>query len=149
MTKTWIVVAHDAGARVFGNQGPGTGLDLLEEIEHPLGRARDREINTDRPGRSFRKDSGDPRRAAMSRSESPHEHAVAGFARDLAGRLQQGRVQNEFARLVLVAPPRFLGLLRQSLDAPTADLVVGSINKDLARADEAELIVQIGEVVAV
>jgi protein required for attachment to host cells len=149
MAKTWIVVAHEAGARVFESRGTGSGLDLLEEIEHPLGRARDGEIDSDRPGRSFRKDSGDPRRAAMSRSEGPHDHAVAGFARDLAERLQQGRVSNRFRRLVLVAPPRFLGLLRQSLDTPTADLVIGSLNKDLARADEAELIEQLAEVVAV
>lgn len=149
MAKTWILVAHQAGARVFENQGPGKGLDLLEDIEHPDGRARDGEIDTDRPGRSFRKNSDDPRRAAMSRSEGPHDRAIAGFARELAERLQKGRMENQYERLVLVAPPRFLGLLRSSLDGPTEQLVIGSIDKDLARADETELMVQVGEVMAV
>jgi hypothetical protein len=41
MDKTWIVRAHQAGARVFENQGPGKALELLDEIDHPQGRARD------------------------------------------------------------------------------------------------------------
>jgi protein required for attachment to host cells len=149
MAKTWILVAHDAGARVFENDGPGKGLQLIEEIDHPEGRERDQDINADRPGRSFRKNSGDPRRAAMSRSEGPRERAVSDFARAMAEKLKQGRVENQYERLVLVAPPRFLGLLRSSLDGPTAQLLVGSLNKDLASTRQAELIEHLGEVIAV
>jgi len=149
MAKTWILVGHEAGARVFENRGPGKGLEFVETIEHPEGRLRDRDIDTDRPGRSFRKDSGDPRRAAMSRGEGPHDRAIADFARALADKLQRGRVENQYERLVLVAPPRFLGLLRASLDGPTAQLVVGSIDKDLAARKESELIKHLGEVIAV
>lgn len=149
MSTTWILVAHEAGARLFESHGPGKGLQLVEEVEHPAGRARDGEIDTDRPGRSFRKNSADPRRAAMSRSEGPHDRAVASFARELANKLQHGRMQNEFERLVLVAPPRFLGLLRSSIDTPTQQLVVGSLDKDLAKVKEADLVGHIGEVIAV
>ena len=149
MATTWVLVAHDAGARVFENQGPGKGLTLLEEIDHPEGRMRDGELVSDRPGRSFRKDSGDPRRAAMSQSQGPHDRVVATFARDLVQKLQQGRMQSRYDRLVLVAPPKFLGLLRSSLDAPTGQLVVGSLHKDLARSNEAELVEHLGEIIAV
>jgi protein required for attachment to host cells len=149
MATTWVLVAHDAGARVFENHGPGKGLTLVEETDHPEGRMRDGELVSDRPGRSFRKDSGDPRRAAMSQSQGPHDRVVASFARDLAQRLQQGRMQSMYDRLVLVAPPKFLGLLRSSLDAPTGQLVVGSLDKDLARSNEAELVEHLGEIIAV
>lgn len=149
MTNTWILVAHHAGARVFESRGPGKGIDLVETIEHPEGRMRDRDIDSDRPGRSFRKDSGDPRRAAMSRKEGPHDRAVSNFARALTDKLQQARMENQYERLVLVAPPRLLGLLRSSLDGPTAQLVVGSIDKDLASSKETELIEHLGEVIAV
>jgi protein required for attachment to host cells len=149
MARTWILVGHEAGARVFENRGPGKGLDLVETIEHPEGRLRDRDIDSDRPGRSFRKDSGDPRRSAMSRGEGPHDRVIADFARALADKLQHGRVENQYERLVLVAPPGFLGLLRASLDGPTAQLVVGSIDKDLATRKESELIKHLGEVIAI
>jgi protein required for attachment to host cells len=149
MAKTWILVAHDAGARVFESHGPGKGLTLVETIQHPEGRLRDRDIDSDRPGRSFRKDSGDPRRAAMSRGEGPHDRAVSDFVRALADKLRRARVDNRYERLVLVAPPQFLGLLRSSLDAPTTRLVVGSIDKDLATSKEAELVEHLDEVIAV
>ncbi|KPK14144.1 MAG: hypothetical protein AMJ62_13730 [Myxococcales bacterium SG8_38] len=149
MAKTWILVAHDAGARFFENDGPGKGIELTEEIDHPEGRERDRDFDADRPGRSFRKNSADPRRAAMSRSQTPHERAVSDFARTLAQKLQHGRMENRYDRLVLVAPPRFLGLLRSALDAPTAQLVVGSLDKDLAASKEADLVERLGEVIAV
>ena len=149
MATTWILVAHDAGARIFDNHGPGKGIGLVEQIDHPDGRARDGELESDRPGRSFRKNSGDPRRASMSRSEGPHERVVADFARELAGKLQQARVGHTFERLVLVAPPKFLGLLRAALDGPTAALVVGSLDKDLAMSSEDVLVSHLGEVIAV
>lgn len=149
MANTWILVAHEAGARVFENRGPGKGLELLETIDHPEGRARDRDIVSDRPGRSFRKDSGDPRRASMSGSQGPHDRVVSNFARALVDKLQRARMDNRYRRLVLVAPPRFLGLLRAALDAPTTQLVVGSVDKDLATRKEAELIEYLGDVITV
>jgi len=149
MGSTWILVAHEAGARLFASDGIGDGLALLESIDHPEGRARDRDIDSDRPGRSFRKNSGDPRRASMGQSESPHDRVVSDFSRALADKLKHGRVQHHFDRLVLVAPPRFLGLLRSALDGPTSQLVIGSIHKDLATSNEAELIQHLGEEIVI
>ena len=85
----------------------------------------------------------------MGKSEGPHDRAVADFARLLADKLQHARVQNQYQRLVLVAPPRFLGLLRASLDGPTSQLVLASIHKDLAISKEAELIKHLGEVILI
>jgi protein required for attachment to host cells len=85
----------------------------------------------------------------MSRSEGPHDRAVSDFARALAVKLQHARTENRYERLVLVAPPRFLGLLRTSLDGPTTQLVIGSVRKDLAFSNAAELIGHLGEVIAV
>ena len=147
MDSTWIVVAHEAGARVFENHGRGTGLELVEEIEHADGRARDRDMASDRPGRSFRKNSGDPSRASMGQSEGPHDRAVSDFARALADKLKDGRVQNRYKRLVLVAPPRFLGLLRSSLDGPTARLVIVSLDKDFAASKKSELVERLSELI--
>ena len=149
MPTTWVLVAHEAGARVFENLGPGKGLQLLHGIDHPEGRLQDGDFDADRPGRSFRRDAGEARRSAMSRSEGPHERAVSDFARALAARLQHARTTGEYDRLVLVAPPKFLGILRSSLDAPTARCVVGSLDKDLATSDEKELVGQLGAVIAV
>jgi protein required for attachment to host cells len=132
MTTTWILVAHNAGARCFENGGPGKGIELIEEIGHPEGRQSEGELQADRPGRSFQRNSGDTRRSAMSPPQSAQERIVA-----------------DFDRLVLVAPPKLLGLLRSALDAPTAHCVVGSLDKNLAMSDQDELVKHLGEVIAV
>jgi protein required for attachment to host cells len=49
--------------------------------------------------------------------------------------------------LVLVAPPRFLGLLRSSLDGPTAQLVMVSLDKDFAASKKSELVERLSEVI--
>ncbi len=147
MTKTWILVAHDAGARFFESLGRGEELELIEEIEHSAGRARDSEMASDRPGRAFQRNIGDHRRSSMGQSESPHDRAVSDFARALAAKLGDGRVGNRYTRLVLVAPPRFLGLLRSSLDGPTSQLVVGSLDKDLAVVDASALVERLRDIV--
>ena len=85
----------------------------------------------------------------MSRQEGPRERIVAAFARELAAKLGHARTQNDYDRLVLVAPPRFLGLLRSSIDGPTSQLIVGSLDKDLATVGEADLVGHLGEVIAV
>jgi len=48
-------------------------------------------------------------------------------------------VSGEFDELVLVAPPAFLGLLRDNLSANAMKRVVQSIDKNLAQLDEAQI----------
>lgn len=147
MPNTWILVAHASGARLFENAGPGKGLDLRRTIEHPKGRLRDGEFDSDRPGRSFER-VGQVRHA-MSREKSPSDEAVTAFARELASMLKDGRLDGSYERLVLIAPPRVLGLVRNALDEPTSGLIVGSLDKDLAYHDEEQIRDQVGSVIAV
>jgi protein required for attachment to host cells len=135
--RTWIVVAHRAGARILEQPAPGRPLELVEELDNAAGRLRNSEIDADRPGRAFDRFGGG--RHAMEREESPHDRAAADFARKLADRVRAGRTDHSYGQVVLVAEPRFLGLLRGALDQPTADLVSGTIAKDLARVEVRDL----------
>lgn len=128
MEKTWILVAHRSGARLFENCGPGKGLDLLQNFENPAGKLKNQEIDSDKPGRHL-----DPRhnRHGYGHDQEPIMHIAEQFARQLAAVLDKGRNSRRYARLVLVADPRFLGLLRGCLSTPTATLVRATLDKDL------------------
>jgi protein required for attachment to host cells len=52
------------------------------------------------------------------------------FAKLIADRLEQGRVDNDFERLLMVATPAFLGELRANFGAPLSSLVSLEIDKD-------------------
>lgn len=137
MTTTWILIAHRGGARLLAHTGPGRGLQLLDDIPHPEGRLKDGDINADRPGRAF--DIIGAGRHAMSKEQSPSEHVTEQFAKTLVERLQQGRNDNRYDALVLVAEPRVLGELRAALDAPTAARVTATLDKNLGGIETRDL----------
>jgi len=113
-------------------------------VEHPEGRLRDTEIDTDRAG-SGNTGRGAGGNAAVrhtmggGNSSTPHDHLAQQFAKSIATKLQHARGAGRFTRLVLAAEPRFLGMLRESLDAPTARCVVNSVSKNLQSLSLREL----------
>jgi protein required for attachment to host cells len=129
MAKTWILVAHRGGARLFENRGPGKGLELLQDVDHPAGKLKNKDIDSDKPGRKFSGSS--PGRHGAGHDQEPTEHIAEQFAKRLSGLLDQGRVHQQFDSLVLVAEPRFLGALRAALSIPTAAMVTTTLGKDL------------------
>lgn len=137
MDKTWILVAHRGGARLFENLGPDTGLKLVEDIPHPEGRLQNQEINADKPGRSF--DSLGRGRHSMGKEIEPTEHVSQQFAKMLSEKLDLGRTQNRFSKLMLVAEPHFLGQLRDALPPHTAALVSATLDKDLIGIEDRDL----------
>jgi len=145
MNTTWILVAHRSGARLFENLGPGKGMQLVEDIPHPEGRLKSGEINADKPGRAF--DSFGNGRHSMSQEHEAAEQVSLMFARHLCDKLEKARAENRFGKLVLVAESRLLGELRSALDKPTAALVSGTLDKDLAGVDNRDIPKHLGNLV--
>ena len=137
---SWILIANRTGARIVDKQGED--LFLIETIPHAQGRLRDQDIASDRQGRAV--NAGGRGATAggshtYSANETPQEHDAKNFARDLAEKLRQQRMAGLYERLVLVAEPHFLGLLRHALDDVTAKSVVASVPKDLWQIPVPEL----------
>jgi protein required for attachment to host cells len=95
----------------------------------PGHRLHEGDLVTDRDGRAF--DSAGAGRHAVGNKNSTKDHEMTLFAKRLAGRLEEGRNAGELARLVLISPPRFLGVLRAHMSAPTSELVALAIDKEL------------------
>jgi protein required for attachment to host cells len=142
-TPTWVVVAHRGGAlifesgsepgrvgRVVGSSAPSpVPMRLIERVERPQGRLKNSELVSDEPGRVVGRVSSE--RHAYANPTDAKVVLAEQFARELAEKLRVARAQNRFKRVVLVAESRFLGLLRSSLDRPTATRVAFSVEKDL------------------
>ena len=69
------------------------------------------------------------------------------FAGALARRLDDGRQQGEFERLLLVASPDFLGTLRKKLSRPTAKLVDRSLDANLTHLDADDIRKHLPEII--
>jgi protein required for attachment to host cells len=144
--KTWIVVVHQEGARVFSHNRAGSGMKLISKIEHPEGRLHGRDRVSDRPGRLYR--PTDQNRQGLSSPLDPDEKDAIDFARRVVDLIAQGRATLCFENLILVAGPNFLGLIRGMLDRSTAERVVGSVCKNLAQLSASELAVELADQLA-
>jgi protein required for attachment to host cells len=136
--KLWILIADEGRARVFASAGRGRDLSEVQGFVHPAGRLDDRDLVSDRPGRTR---TGLAGRAvtAMSPHTDPKRVEAERFAAGLATSLGRARERKEFEGLVLVAPPRFLGLLRDRLDGQTRQTVLACQHKDLTLVEARDL----------
>lgn len=127
-TRTWILIADGARARVFLNEGPGKGLKSALTGEFSTDLPPTREVMADRPGTAV--PGAGPRHGYAPRVDW-HQFEKRRFAAGMAGVLNAAVRRNAFERLVLVAPPEPLGALRAKLDPATRQRVVREIGKDL------------------
>jgi protein required for attachment to host cells len=146
--RTWIVVGHRGGAKIYEHAGIGRGIKMIDGMTNPTGRSQNRELVSDRPGRAFASRGAGGRHTLTAKADA-HEQALTVFVRDLAQYLRSGLSQKRFERLVLVAEPHFLGKLRKVLPRNVASCVQGAVRKDLFRSDRAELVRHLEKVVAV
>ena len=145
-TITWILVADGARARIFQNGGPGKGLHpaLPEEFRKAVPKTG--EMGTDRPGRGH--ESATAARHAVETTDW-HRFEKEKFAKEMAGILDQAGASGTYDRLILVAPPKTLGDLRNALSPITRKKVTGEIDKDLTAVTQGELPDHLGSVLAV
>ena len=126
---TWVVVADSSRGKIFVQDTHSS--ELLEQVDlvHPSARLRGVDLSSDRSGRhsgAF----GQGSHLFDARTEAK-EHEAESFAKEIAERLETGRTSGQFQKLVLMAPPKFLGELREQLGDEVRKLVVDEIAKDL------------------
>ena len=136
MSKHWVMVADKSKARIFTIADPRGAL--LDEVvlEHPQAREREQTLTSDRPGRSY--DSKGQGRHAMGTSVEPDQQETIRFAKQIADHVQVAHNEGRCDRLLLVAGPPLLGLLREPLNTLTG-LRVSEIEKNLGQYDAREI----------
>ena len=137
--ETWLLVCDASRARLFSFDPKKDALSAVDRIDNPAGRARTHEIVSDKPGQ-VRQSGRKGQLAAMAAPTDPADVEMQRFARRLGKLLEKGFDDHRFGRLVLVAPPRFLGLLRDELSAPVARCVHETVDKSLVTLEERDLL---------
>ncbi len=128
---TWILVADAATAHVVSSAGRGSDLAKVDEVQLGASTLPGRDLAADRPGRSFdRKGEG---RHGMEPRTDPRDVELERFARKIVDALEEANHRGRFDRLILVAPPTFMGLLRDHLPSSLTRKVSGELTKDLTK----------------
>jgi len=135
MSKLWVVVADQSKARIFTVADPHGPLLDVGELEHPQGREHDRALNSDKPGRAF--DSMGHARHSMGTAVEPGKQEAIRFAKQVADHVRAAHHEGHCNRLLLVAGPSQLGLLRGHLKA--SGMVISELEKNLGQYDAVEI----------
>lgn len=137
MSNTWILVADAARARLFEWTRKGTDPVELACYSYSEGRSPGREHDHGRLPR-VQESNGPSRHAIEPRTSLRDKHAQR-FADTLSAVVRQGRQEGRYDKLILMGPPRFLGVLHDSLDEQTAARVLGEVPNDLLTLTPAQL----------
>jgi len=126
-SNVWVLVADRARARLFEFASSGQKLVEIACFDNP--EARIHGIARDRLPR-VNESSGGIRHAIEPRT-TMMEKSVDRFARSLIDELENGRTQQRYDQLILVAPPRFRGALHRHVDKPLKNCISAEISRDL------------------
>jgi len=123
-----VLIGDGQKALFLRNKGTPQRLNLKVEQVFEQDNPATREQGTDRPGRSI--GSVGTARSAMEQADWHYiaEERFAGVIAEVLYRLAHG---NRFDKLIVVAPAKVLGNLRQAFHAEVTERIVGEISKEL------------------
>jgi len=123
----WVVVCDGAKALVLQNIGTTEALKLQTRSVFAQADPKTSDIGTDAPGRAF--SSVGSTRSAVAQTDW-HDQSERRFLTDLASRLDAAAARGDVPGLIVVAPPRALGVLRESYSEPLRRTLRGEIERD-------------------
>ena len=132
----WIVVCDGAKALVLENTGTRMSLQLTtkEVYEQPDPKTHD--MGTDKPGRAFNSVGGG--RSSMEQTDW-HDQSEQRFLAKLAERLDKAVLGGETPSLIIVAPPRAIGMLRRMYSSHVRHAIRAEVEKDYVKMPIAEI----------
>jgi protein required for attachment to host cells len=127
----WVIVCDGRKALILENVGDAQYPNLRSREVREHAEPRTSELGTDRPGKAH--PSVGTARSAMEQTDW-HDQSEREFLAALAGRLDAALAKSETRSLILVAPPRALGMIRDKYSPAIAKAIRVEISKDLVKA---------------
>ena len=126
----WVVVCDGAKALVLENAGDirASNLKMVQVFEQKD--LATHMIGTDAPGRTF--NSVGSARSAVEQTNF-HDLAERAFLTQLARHLEQAIASGKTKSLIIVAPPRALGMIRPAYSHAVKSAVRIEVDKDLVK----------------
>jgi protein required for attachment to host cells len=151
----WIAVFDGGRARVFENTGSRRAPDLVMRAEFGIDNPPDRDQARDAPGRladgaGRSGGAGLPKGVAMGASSidraSAHDLAETAFVSDFIRHLNAEAEAGRFGELVILAPPRALGVARPVMEPALTGRIIAQEPKDVVRESQSVIAERVGAI---
>ncbi len=124
--RTFVLLANEHEARFLVNEGPGKGLlqvgGLTQTHETQY---------SDMPGRS--QAGPGAARHGLDRSATEREQNRTKFSVEVAEAAEAQWAKGDYDRVVMAAPPKMLGALREDIGGAMKAAMAGDMDKDLLK----------------
>ena len=137
MSNTWILVANSSQAKIYTGKGQRGSLTEIKNFDNLKGRLHEGDLVSDSAG-SDGGSVGQGRHILDDETSAIEQEAII-FAKELANYLDEERNKEVYRRLVIIAPPTFLGLLRKNLSSEVMSIVSQQIDKNLIKKSAEEI----------
>jgi protein required for attachment to host cells len=132
-----IAVCDAQRAHVYRNTGTPRAPKLDFMIGFEQKNPRSSELGTDKPGTTFASAGGS--RSQISDTDFHYARQKA-FAQDILKALSELANENKVSKLIWVALPRMLALLRADMPKQLKDITLTEIDKDLTKHPTAKIV---------
>ena len=126
----WVVVCDGAKALVLENAGDAKFPNLKKREVFEQKDLATHELGSERPGRAH--SSVGPGRSSVTQTDW-HDQSEQTYLVDLAKRLDAALAAGKVKSLILVAPPRALGMIREAYSHALRAAIRSEIDKDLVK----------------
>jgi protein required for attachment to host cells len=148
MNKVWVLVCDAGRGRVFSVSADEPSWDLVESFRNDDVRTKASELVTDREGRGSSL-GGSAHHNALAPSSSLKEQSERRFVHEVTSFLEREALEHRFHRLLLVAPPQMLGMLKGALSAGLGKRLLKTVDKDFSELSMSDLAERLREAVRI
>ena len=127
--QTLVLVADGKKMLFLRNHGDENQIDLRTEAHDEREDRKDSDIKSDAPG-AIGQSGGYSGRVAYEETDF-HQLEEDRWAKEAADRLRERALRNDFDKLVIVAPPKALGVLRKDLHKEVERRILFTCNKEM------------------
>lgn len=117
-----VLIADQARARLFIATNPTAALTEIQDWANPQARLKEQDLVSDASG-------GNPH--DVGHHGKVHAHFADEFAKGVCRALSIAVKEHKPERILVAAPPHFLGILRKHMDTETQCKITMELGKDL------------------
>lgn len=128
-SRTWIVIADGAKAKIVQYNGPNGPLETIPNATFEQPNRPSRDIASDDRGRAVSGIGVNETRGAMEFTTDPHQYEEFRFVSKVSQFLDDHIT--DYDHLIVAAAPRALGTLRKKISKKVAGKVYAQLDKDL------------------
>jgi protein required for attachment to host cells len=127
--RALVLVADGKKMLFLRNEGDQNQIDLRTEAHDQREDRKNSEIKTDAPG-AIGQSAGYSGRVAYEETDF-HQQEEDLWVKDAAEELKKRALRNDFDSLVIIAPPKALGVLRKDLHKEVERRILFTCNKEM------------------